>query len=110
MPKLAYTTFLKTDPELQRQYRAYHDRVWPEVIAAFRTIGVNDLNIWQLDNRLFMTADVDENFDFDAGLSAYLEVDPKCREWESMMDEFQEAPPGAPPGDKWVPLEHLYSF
>ncbi len=110
MPKLAYTTLLKEDPELQRQYRAYHDQAWPEVIESFRRIGVIDLSIWQNGRRLFMVADVRDDFDFAAGLGAYLALDPRCREWEGIMDRFQEAPADAPAGEKWVPLEPLFSF
>ena len=110
MRKLAFTTLLNDDPELQRQYREYHDNAWPEVITSFRKIGVTDLNIWQNGNRLFMIADVTDEFDHDAGLGAYLALDPKCQEWETIMDQFQVAPADAPEGEKWVPLEHLFSF
>ena len=110
MPKIAFTTLLKDDPELQRQYRAYHANAWPEVIASFRKIGVDDLNIWQNGRRLFMVADVQEKFDSEAGLGAYLALDPKCEEWEAIMDQYQEAPTDAPAGEKWVPLDHVFSF
>ena len=110
MKKLAYTTLLNPDPDLQQQYRAYHDDAWPEVIQSFRAIGVHDLNIWQSGNRLFMIAEVTDDFDHQAGLAAYLEQDPRCKEWESIMDGFQQAPPEAAPGEKWVALDHLFSF
>ena len=110
MHKMAYTTFLKDDPELQRQYREYHANAWPEVIASFRAIGVTDLRIWQQGRRLFMVAEVADDFDSDAGLGAYLALDPKCREWEAIMDQFQEAPPEAAPGEKWVPLEAVFAL
>ena len=110
MPRLAYTTFLKDDPELQRQYREYHDNAWPDVVECFRQLGVEDLHIWQNGRQLFMVAEVSGDFDLEAGLGAYLDMPPRCREWEGIMAGYQEAPPNAPPGEKWVPLDHLYSF
>ncbi|MFT5124947.1 MAG: L-rhamnose mutarotase [Kiritimatiellia bacterium] len=110
MAKLAYTTLLKDDPELQQQYRKHHANTWPEVVESFRKIGVTDLNIWLNGRRLFMVAEVAGDFNYAAGLGAYLALDPKCREWEGIMDQFQEAPADAPEGEKWVPLEHLFAL
>ena len=110
MEKLAFTTLLKDDPALQAQYRAYHADIWPEVIKCFRAIGVMDMTIWQLGRQLFLLAEVDGVFDLDAGLSAYLKLDPKCQEWESIMDQFQEAPAESVNGEKWVPVEPLFAL
>lgn len=110
MPCLAYTTFLKKDPDLQRQYQEYHDNAWPDVVDCIKKIGVENLHIWQNGRQLFMVAEVSENFDLKAGLGAYLDLSPRCREWESIMDGFQEAPQNAKPGEKWALLDHVYSF
>ena len=110
MLKLAYTTYLKPDPEIQAQYQAYHDAVWPEVVESFRHIGVHDLLIWQYGRQLFMVAEVNDAFDMEKGLSAYLSLDPKCQEWEAIMDDFQEAPPDARAGEKWVALKQVFLF
>ena len=110
MSRLAFTTNLKDDPELQRQYREYHDNAWPDVVECFRELGVKDIHIWQRGLQLIMVAEVSEDFNHEAGLGAYLDMSPRCREWESIMDQFQDPPPDAPSGQKWVPLEHLYSF
>ena len=67
MPCLAYTTFLKKDPDLQRQYQEYHDNAWPDVVDCIKKIGVENLHIWQNGRQLFMVAEVSENFDFKAG-------------------------------------------
>ena len=110
MPCLAYTTFLKDDPDLQRQYQEYHDNAWPDVVECIKEIGVENLHIWQTGRQLFMVAEVSESFDFEAGLGAYLDLSPRCREGESIMDGFQEAPPNAKLGEKWAVLDHVYSF
>ena len=110
MPCLAYTSFLKDDPDLQRQYQEYHDNAWPDVVECIKEIGVENLHIWQTGRQLFMVAEVSESFDFEAGLGAYLDLSPCCREWESIMDGFQEAPPNAKLGEKWAVLDHVYSF
>ena len=80
------------------------------MIESVRRIGVIELSIRQNGRRLFMVADVRDDFDFAAGLGAYLALDPKCREWEGIMNGFQEAPADAPVGEKWVPLEPLFAF
>ena len=40
MSRLAFTTNLKDDLELQRQYREYHDNAWPDVVECFRELGL----------------------------------------------------------------------
>ena len=41
MPCLAYTTFLKKDPDLQRQYQEYHDNAWPDVVDCINFLIFN---------------------------------------------------------------------
>jgi L-rhamnose mutarotase len=35
---------------------------------------------------------------------------PKVQEWEKLMWSFQQALPGAAPGEKWMPMERIFSL
>jgi L-rhamnose mutarotase len=37
-------------------------------------------------------------------------ANPKVQEWENLMWQFQQAPPGAKEGEKWLPMEQIYTL
>ena len=39
MPRCCMTLDLKDDPKLIAEYRAYHERVWPEVLRSLKAGG-----------------------------------------------------------------------
>ena len=50
------TLDLKNDPELIRTYQIYHSEseMWPEILEGFHTIGILEMELYQLEERLFM--------------------------------------------------------
>ena len=34
--------------------------------------------------------------------------DPRCAQWEALMQTFQEPPPGARPGELWARMERVF--
>jgi L-rhamnose mutarotase len=103
------TLDLKNDPKLIAEYRAHHDKMWPEVIRSFRDAGIEALEIYLLGTRLFMILETVEGFSFDAKLKADGE-NPKVREWEELMWKYQQALPLSKPGEKWRPMECIFRF
>ena len=72
------------------EYLAHHDNIWPEVVAGLRVAGVTELTIFNVPgtNRLVMHISTSGDLDLGKALgpgSKYRE-DPKCRQWEEMMD------------------------
>jgi L-rhamnose mutarotase len=55
-----------------------------------------------------MILDVSADFSFEAKAASDL-ADPVVQEWERLMWTFQQALPGAPPGEKWQPMERIFA-
>ncbi len=103
------TLDLKNDPKLIAEYKRYHEKVWPEITKSIRDSGIDDMQIYLLGTRMFMIMDVNETFSFEAKARADAS-NPKVQEWEQLMWKFQQALPGARPGEKWLPMELIYSL
>lgn len=109
MKKHCFALDLKDDPELIAAYEAYHEEVWPEVLDSIRRSGILNMEIYRAHNRLFMIMETTDDF----SLSQKAEEDAnnaKVQEWEELMWTYQQALPGAKPGEKWVKMTRIFSF
>jgi len=100
---------LKNDPGLINEYRKYHEQIWPEVTKSIKDSGIEDMEIYLLGTRMFMIMEVNDGFSFDAKARADL-GNPKVHEWEQLMWKFQQALPGAKPGEKWIQMERIFKL
>ena len=100
---------LKDDPALIAEYRKRHseEEVWPETLAAIREVGILEMEIYILDNRLFMIVETPFDFDWDEAF-ARLATLPRQEEWETYMSIFQVARPGATSAEKWRMMERIF--
>jgi len=98
---------LKYDRGLIAEYEEYHEKVWPEITQSIRKSGIEDMEIYRFANRLFMVMEVSDEFTFEAKAAAD-ETDPKVAEWEELMWKFQQALPGAKPGEKWLQMKRIF--
>lgn len=107
--KLYYACDLVDNPELIEQYKSYHfkENTWPEISKSIKDSGITAMEIYIQANRLFMIMEVDETFSLERKQKMDLE-NPKVQEWEKLMWQFQQAPPGAKEGEKWLPMEKLF--
>ena len=110
MKRLALTVNLKDDPEVIAAYKDYHANAWPEVVTSLQAVGINQMKIWLLGRRLFMLAEVNDDFDPDIDFPRYLTLNPRCQEWEDLMTTFQEPVPEAGEGEKWTVMEEVFSL
>jgi L-rhamnose mutarotase len=110
MQEYAQTLNLKDNPEVIRQYKEYHAQAWPEVIAALKQVGVIDMKIYLLGRRLFMYMTTRNGFDPAVDFPAYLQLHPRCQEWEDLMGTFQEKVPEAQPHEKWALMEKVFQL
>jgi L-rhamnose mutarotase len=101
------TLDLKDDPQLIAEYKHYHEKIWPEITLSIKDAGIEDMEIYLLGTRMFMVMEVNEQFSFEAKAQADLE-NPKVCEWEELMWKFQEPPPEAKPGEKWLLMERIF--
>lgn len=100
---------LRDDPALIAEYEHYHERVWPEILESIRSAGILEMQIYRISNRLFMIMDTDESFSFERKASMDA-ANPKVREWEELMWNFQQTVPGAAEGAKWVVMDDIFSL
>lgn len=100
---------LKNDPELIEAYKEHHRQVWPEVEKSIVDSGIESLDIYLLGNRLVMHLTADDDFSFEDKAKADLE-NPEVQAWEALMWKYQQALPGAAPGEKWQLMEKIYEL
>lgn len=100
---------LKDDPQLIAEYEAYHKNVWPEVEASIKNSGILSMQIYRTGNRLFMMMETTDSFSFDAKGKADA-ANAKVQEWETLMWKYQQALPGAQPGEKWKLMEKIFEL
>jgi L-rhamnose mutarotase len=110
MSKQYYLTLdLKADDQLIAEYEKMHKAVWPEIIDSIKTSGILNMEIYRTGNRLFMIMEVSDDFSFEqkAAMDAGNE---KVQEWETLMWKYQQAVPGAKPGEKWMMMDKIFQL
>lgn len=100
---------LKEDQQLVAEYKAYHQKVWPEVMESIKASGIEVLDIYCIGNRLFMVIEANEDFSFEKK-SAMDANNPKVQQWEELMWMFQQALPFAKSGEKWMLMEKIFEL
>lgn len=109
MKRYCLTLNLKNEPALIRQYEAYHKAVWPEIIGSIKDAGIEQMEIYRLDTRLFMIMEVNADFSFEKKAAAD-KNNSKVQEWEELMWRYQEALPGAAEGEKWMIMNKIFDL
>lgn len=104
--RMVYALDLVADAALIAAYEARHaaDAVWPEVVRDIRERGHLDMEIWRVDDRLVMIADVVDDFPLPADPA----LQPRIAAWEAEMDAFQQ--PIRPNGAKWAVMTRIFSL
>lgn len=109
MKRYALALDLKEDKKFIRAYEACHRQVWPEILESLQSSGIQHMEIYRTDNRLFMIMEVRDDFSFEAKAAAD-KANPKVQEWETLMWRYQQALPHAKPGEKWVLMDKIFSL
>jgi len=100
---------LKDDASLIAKYEEYHKNVWPEVLDSLTDSGIVNMEIYRIENRLFMIIEVQDDFSFDKK-SKMDANNPRVQDWEVLMWNYQKALPFAKPGEKWLPMDKIFDF
>jgi L-rhamnose mutarotase len=100
---------LKDNPALIAAYEEYHTSVWPEIITSIKEANIKALEIYRVENRLFMIIEASDDFSFEkkAAMDTKNEI---VMQWEKLMWEYQQALPTAKPGEKWVLMKKIFSL
>jgi L-rhamnose mutarotase len=97
---------LKNDPRLIQEYEQHHKAVWPEIIQSIRGSGINNMEIYRVENRLFMIMEVNDSFSFDKKRQSD-ESNPKVQDWENLMWNYQQAISGT---GKWILMNKIFDL
>ncbi len=103
------TMDLKPDDGLIREYVHRHSQgeVWAEILEGIRSVGILEMEIYLLGNRLFMIVDVPVDFDWDSAMER-LGTLPRQQEWEDFMAIFQQCREGDKATEKWQMMERIF--
>lgn len=97
------------DEKLMAAYESYHQSVWPEIIESIHVAGIENLEIYRVENRLFMIMETRPDFSFEE--KSRLDADnPRVQAWEKLMWKYQQALPTAKPGEKWLLMKKIFSL
>lgn len=102
---------LREDPELIRQYRAWHRPGGPPsaVIEVLRAAGITEMEIFLAGNRLVMILLACDDFSFEA-LARLNASNADIQAWEALMWKFQKALPWSENGEKWVVMDRIFAL
>src|SRR5690349_12785344 len=100
MPRRCLALDLADDPQLIAEYERMHEpgAVWDKVTEHIRASGIEAMEIWRCGDRLFMIAEVADDYPRD------VETPAEVARWEELMWRFQRPLPHAAEGEKWVPM------
>ena len=100
---------LNNDGKLIAEYEQYHKAIWPEIKESILQGGITDMEIYRLEDRLFMIMETNEDFSFDKK-TAMDNANPAVQKWEELMWKYQKAIPGGKPGEKWRLMEKIFKL
>lgn len=105
------TLMLKDDPQLIEAYKKVHapGAAWPEITQGMKEVGIVDMEIYILGNRLFMIMDTVPDFDHDRAMDQ-LAGKPRQKEWEAYVSRFQQTTAEATADEKWQLMEQIYKL
>jgi L-rhamnose mutarotase len=109
MKRYSLTLDLKNDPELIVQYEEHHKKVWPEIISSIKDAGIENMQIYRYETRLFMIMEVNDFFNFEKKQQADAN-NAKVQEWEELMWKYQQPLEGAAKGEKWILMDKIFEL
>jgi L-rhamnose mutarotase len=109
MKRYSLTLDLKNDPELIQQYEEVHKEVWPEIISSIKESGIENMEIYRYETRLFMVMDVKDDFSFEKKnqMDKQNEI---VQQWENLMWRYQQPLPGSVEGEKWKLMTTIFEL
>ena len=106
-----YVQFLEltNNPELIKEYRKWHseEHHWKEIRDGIRAVGILEMEIYILGNKLVMIVDTPVDFDWDSAF-ARLATMPRQAEWEAFVAAFQGCAANARGDEKWQMAERMF--
>ena len=106
-----YVQFLEisNDSELIAQYRKWHSEEysWKEIRDGIREVGILEMELYIIGNRLAMIVDTPADFNWQEAMSRLATL-PRQAEWEAFVSKFQGCAADARSDEKWQPMERIF--
>jgi len=102
MPRYAFK--LRIKPEAIEEYDRAHQRVWPELLAKLKDVGISDYSIFRRGQELVLSLRVD---DFERAWDE-LERDPVNLRWQQNMSRLFEPVPDKRPGERFAMMQEVF--
>jgi L-rhamnose mutarotase len=109
MKRYALALDLKNDAQLIADYERYHEKIPQAIDKSIRDAGIERLEIYRLDTRLFMILEVNDTFSFEKKAKMDAE-NPDVQAWETLMWRFQQPLPQAKEGEKWLLMNQIFKL
>lgn len=97
------------DAEKIKSYQEFHQHIWPEIAENIRQRGVLNMQIWQVENRLFMIMDTTDDYDAKKA-NQIATAEPKNMEWERLMLQYQQTLASAKENEKWIEMKKIFDL
>lgn len=109
MQRFCLTLDLKEDASLIAEYERYHQQIPVAIEKSIREAGIERLEIYRLNTRMFMILEAADDFTFEnkAKMDA---ANPDVQAWETLMWQFQQPLPTAQPGEKWLLMKQIFQL
>ena len=101
-----YGMLLRLRPEHEKEYREYHEKVWPEVLRLIEDCNIRNYSIFLRDGFLFAYYEY-VGADWKADM-AKMAANPKMREWWDIMEPMQDPIPTRKEGEWWARMEEVF--
>lgn len=99
-----YAFRLRIKPESAEQYELEHTRVWPELLAKLKEVGISDYSIFRRGQELILVLRVE---DFEAAWSQ-LDQDPVNQRWQAFMVPYFEPLEALEPGERFPMFREVF--
>ena len=102
MPRYAFQLRIKADAI--EEYEREHTRVWPELLAKLKEVGISDYSIFRRGQDLLLCLRVE---DFER---AWDELDraPVNQRWQQFMSRLFEPGPALRPGERFAMMTEVF--
>jgi L-rhamnose mutarotase len=102
MPRYAFK--LRIKPDAIAEYEVEHRRVWPELLAKLKAVGISDYSIFRRGQDLTLVLRCE---DFDKAWDE-LDRDPVNQRWQGFMSRLFEPVPDQQPGERFAMLKEVF--
>jgi len=102
MPRYAFKLRIRKDAI--DEYEREHPRVWPELLARLKEVGISDYSIFRRGQDLVLTLRVE---DFEKAWDE-LDRDPVNQRWQQFMSRLFEPVPDQASGERFAMMKEVF--